>query len=66
MENQRAKEERTRVTLQIWHDTQGIWRCQVLTDEGDQIVRLEDQAALNSYIAHQIDLFVSEYERAQA
>jgi hypothetical protein len=54
------------VKLQIWHDTGGAWRCQVLTEGGEQVIYLDDQAELNSYIAHQIDLFVSEYERAQA
>jgi hypothetical protein len=54
------------VKLQIWHDTDGAWRCQVLTEGGEQVIYLDDQAELNSYIAHQIDLFISEYERAQA
>ena len=66
MEHQRVKHEPSSVKLQISHDTHGAWQCRISTEEGDQIVQFEDQAALNSYIAHQIDLFVSEYDRAHA
>ena len=66
MEQQREKQELSSVTLQIWHDIQGAWQCRISTEDGDQIVHLDDQAALSSYIAHQIDVFITEYERMYA
>jgi hypothetical protein len=50
------------VELQIWREESGVWRCRVLTPAGVHTVRLDDQAALNAYIAGQIDVFVKEYE----
>ena len=50
------------VELHIWREESGVWRCRVLTPAGVHTVRLDDQAALNAYIAGQIDVFVREYE----
>ena len=50
------------VELHIWREESGAWRCRVLTPAGVHTVRLDDQVALNAYIASQIDVFVREYE----
>ena len=50
------------VELRIWREESGVWRCRVLTPTGTHTVRLDDQAALNAYIAGQIDVFVRDYE----
>jgi len=61
---QRIEQDLRGVELQIWREDGGAWRCRVLTTEGDHVIHLDDQAALSTYIASQIDLFVGEYERA--
>jgi hypothetical protein len=50
------------VELSIWREEGGAWRCRVLTPAGLHTVRLDDQAALNAYIADQIDGFIETYE----
>jgi hypothetical protein len=50
------------VELRIWREESGAWRCRVLTPAGVHTVRLDDQSALNAYIAGQIDIFIREYE----
>src|SRR5262249_19102392 len=50
------------VELHIWREEGGVWRCDVLTPEGNHTVRLNDQAALSAYIAGHIDMFVEEFE----
>jgi hypothetical protein len=50
------------VELHIWREENGSWRCRVMSPAGVHTVRLDDQAALSTYIAGQIDMFVKEYE----
>jgi len=59
---ERQIEHSSSVELRIWREDGGEWRCRVLTPGGVYTVRLDDQAALNAYIAGQIDMFVREYE----
>jgi hypothetical protein len=60
--DRQTNQTRPSVELHIWREERGAWRCQKLTPAGDQITQLDDQSALNAYIAGQIDMFVEECE----